>query len=125
MKNTVRVNLCSQNLVIVSDEPTEYVMKLAQDLGDRISEIEKVNKYKPAISNVLLCALQYSDEKNKLNDEIENLKKEIEKLSAENNRLVNAVSNSHPVAVPKKQQSFFDSDMKQPKAKATPAKSRN
>ena len=125
MKNTVRVNLCSQNLVIVSDEPAEYVMKLAQDLGDKISEVEKVNKYKPAISNVLLCALQYSDEKNKLNDELEKLKKENERLSAENNRLTSTASSTRPVAVPKKQQSFFDSDMKQSKPKATPAKSRN
>ncbi len=125
MKNTVKVNLCSQNLVIVSDEPAEYVMKLAQDLGDRISEIEKVNKYKPAISNVLLCALQFLDEKNKLNDELEKLKKENERLSAENNRLSSTVSSPRSVAVPKKQQSFFDSDMKQPKQKASPAKSRN
>ena len=125
MKNTVRVNLCSQNLVVVSDEPVEYVMKLAEDLGDRISEIEKANKYKPAISNVLLCALQYLDEKNKLNNEIEKLKKENEKLSAEYNRLVSNALSSRAVAVPKKQQSFFDNDMKQPKAKANPAKSRN
>lgn len=80
-KNTVKINLCSQNLTIVSDESPEYIKGLATEINNKIDLMLKVNRYRPTLSAILLCALQYCDDSHKLTEENEVLKAQIKELS--------------------------------------------
>lgn len=80
-KNKVKINLCSQNLTIVSDESPEYINGLASEINNKIDLMLKVNRYRPTLSAILLCALQYCDDNHKLIEENEALKAQIKELS--------------------------------------------
>jgi len=81
-KNTVKINLCSQNLTIVSDESPEYIRGLASELNNKVDAMLKINRYRPTLSAILLCALQYCDDNHKLIEENEALKAQIKELSS-------------------------------------------
>ena len=113
MTNTVKTQICSQNLTIVSDEPADYINGLAQELDSRINESVKENSFKPLITNIIFCALQYCDEAKKLQKENEKLKEQLDILTHENDSLKRGTEGSlkQPSSKPARQQSLFDRDI--------------
>ena len=112
MTNTVKTQICSQNLTIVTDEPVDYINSLAEELNARISELVKENSFKPVITNIIFCALQYCDENKKLLKENEKLKEQLDILTHENDSLKRGIESSlkQPSQKPARQQSLFDRD---------------
>ena len=96
-RNTVKINLCSQNLTIVSDESPEYIRGLATELNNKVDAMLRVNRYRPTLSAILLCALQYCDDNHKLMEENEALKAQIKELNSKT-RQRNPRENSPRVA---------------------------
>lgn len=113
MTNTVKAQICSQNLTIVTDESVDYINDLAEELNSKINESVKENSFKPLITNIIFCALQYCDENKKLRKENENLKEQIDVLARENDSLKRGIESSlkQPSQKPSRQQSLFDRDI--------------
>ena len=83
MTNTVKTEICSQNLTIISDDPVDYINNIATELDCKIRQTVKENSFKPLLTNVIFCALQYCDENNKLLSENKKLKEQLESLTSE------------------------------------------
>ncbi len=113
MTNTVKTQICSQNLTIVTDEPVDYINDLAEELNSKINQSVKENSFKPLITNIIFCALQYCDDNKKLQKEIEKLKEQLDFLSQENDALKKGIQNAvkQPSQKSARQQSFFDRDI--------------
>ncbi len=86
MKETVTLVVSGIKINIVTDEDIDYVKGLGRLLEKRVSDLVISSTSRQKNEALLLCALDYLDERNKLQKENEELKKTIEKLKKENKK---------------------------------------
>lgn len=86
MKETVTLVVSGIKISIVTDEDIDYVKGLGRLLEKRVSDLVISSTSRQKNEALLLCALDYLDERNKLQKENEELKRTIEKLEKENKK---------------------------------------
>ena len=126
-KRKIKLEVFSQHLTVISDESEEYVKSLGEELNNKVKIMVQNYRYRPVMSAVALCAMQYCDDLRKLTSENSDLKKQIESLQSELSELKKQKNQSEnrpyenrikkPAIVTKKvdthQQSLFDKDKNQ------------
>lgn len=78
MKHTV--NIAGTRITLLSDENKEYVKGLADLIDRRVTDLVITHKNCTKLEALLLCSLDYLDERTKLALENENLKQKIAEL---------------------------------------------
>ena len=72
-KNVHNINVSGVELTLSSDNVTEYVEKLAQDLTKRINKLEFSNLGVSKLSAAIVCALDLLDENYRLRLQIQDM----------------------------------------------------
>jgi len=72
-KNVHNITVSGVELTLSSDNVTEYVEKLAQDLTKRINKLEFSNLGVSKLSAAIVCALDLLDENYRLRLQIEDM----------------------------------------------------
>ena len=80
MKEKLTLVVSGIMINIVTENDPEYVKGLGRLLENRVSDLVISSSNRQKNEALLLCALDYLDERNKLAKENEELKKEIERL---------------------------------------------
>lgn len=84
MKQKITLVVSGIMINIVTENDPDYVRGLGRLLENRISDLVISSSNRQKNEALLLCALDYLDERNKLKEENEMLKKEIESLKNRN-----------------------------------------
>ena len=74
MKDRYEISIAGTDMVLLSDEPEEYVNRLAQLLHRRVTDMVLVKKNCTKVEALTLCAMDYLDASLKLKAELEELK---------------------------------------------------
>jgi cell division protein ZapA len=77
MKNKLKVNICHKEYTLMSEETQEYTNKLALSVDNRIMSISKRSPSLSTVDAAVLTALDYADELEKANQNIENIRSQI------------------------------------------------
>lgn len=80
----ISVEILGQNLVVASDRGDEWARFLARAVEERIKEIKQASRTVNSINLVILAALNFADELERLRHEHEEL---LERINALNQRL--------------------------------------
>jgi Uncharacterized protein conserved in bacteria len=80
MQNKIEVNICGKSLVLISDESTDYMLRIAAYVNNKINDMKNINN---SNSNFLLLSINIADELFKLRKKNEILEKDIAKLRTE------------------------------------------
>ena len=80
MKKKITLVVSGVRITVLTDNDPEYVQNLGRMLEERISDLVISVSDRQKNEALLLCALDYLDEKNKLEKENAQLKAELEKL---------------------------------------------
>ncbi len=80
MKQKITLVVSGIRINVVTENDPEYVKKLGRLLENRVSDLVISSSTRQKNEALLLCALDYLDERNKLAKENEELRAEIEAL---------------------------------------------
>lgn len=83
MKERLTLVVAGVRINIITDNDPEYVKSLGRLLERRVSDLVISSSTRQKNEALLLCALDYLDERNKLAKENEELKAELAKLKGE------------------------------------------
>lgn len=92
MQNKVKINICGQEYTLVSEENQEYMLRIAETVDKKITEIKSQNATLNTPMAAILAALNLADDLEKVKvvarekvdaqaAEITSLKKQLEDLS--------------------------------------------
>lgn len=84
MKKKITLVVSGIRISVLTDNEPDYVNKLGRHLEERISEMVISTPDRKKNEALLLCALDYLDEKNRLEKENAMLKAELEKYQNKN-----------------------------------------
>ena len=77
MKDRITVTIADAPLVILSDEPEDFVVEVAKILDERIRTMTLKSRRSSNYDAAVLCALEYCSEKLRLEEKIKNLEHQI------------------------------------------------
>ena len=80
MKKKITLVVSGVRITVLTDNDPEYVYSLGRLLDNRVSDLVISSTTRQKNEALLLCALDYLDERNKLKKENEALKAELAKL---------------------------------------------
>ena len=83
MKEKITLVVSGVRINVVTENDPDYVKSLGRLLEKRVSDLVISSADRKTNEALLLCALDYLDERNKLLEENKQLKLEIEKLRSE------------------------------------------
>ncbi len=84
--NRVCLHIAGSEYTLTTDEPEEYVQKLAKDIDDRIQNALAGNDRMSVMMATVLAALELADEANKSADSADNLRGQIQGYLEENGK---------------------------------------
>lgn len=84
MREKYAVEICGVHLNLISDESEEYVNSLVAILNKRVNDLVMTNLRCTKFDAVLLCTLDYLDEKTKLQIETADLKEKLNEAEKKN-----------------------------------------
>lgn len=93
MKNEKRLNIyvAGQTFPIITNEEENYIKKLAETVDTKIKSIQNSNPKLNRDGCATVAALDYCDEKLKLNKDVKNLRKQIKDYLEDSEKLRNEV----------------------------------
>lgn len=77
-KQKITVRVAGKNYTLVSADPPEYILRVAEFAEQRLNEMSALTNQSPASAGVLTC-IQLSDELLKSQEEVSLLRRELEK----------------------------------------------
>ncbi|MEE1160899.1 MAG: cell division protein ZapA [Acutalibacteraceae bacterium] len=80
MANQIKINVGGINYTVKSDESTEYLKELGEELEQRLRRITKQSPTASTTMAAIIAALEASDEAKKAKLELEVLKEQYKKL---------------------------------------------
>lgn len=83
MSNKLRIKVGGMDYIIASDEDTEYIRKLGEELNAKLDEIMKTNSYLSTSMAAVLAALDYCDKAQKTEQKCEEISTELKSVSEE------------------------------------------
>ncbi|MDD3692804.1 MAG: cell division protein ZapA [Oscillospiraceae bacterium] len=86
-KNRVKLEICSTEYIILSDEPEHYVRELADELDKSMRELMDNDPRVSTTMAAVLTALTFADECRKANASADNLRSQIKEYLSENARV--------------------------------------